>query len=156
MMIKKIFFIFFIFSLINNCGFTPQFSSINNSQIQINLGKYNGDRNLNIILNSQLNKYSNNNSSNVKSFNINYQSQIEKLTISKDETGSPTEFQLIAKVNFEIKFNQELQTLTLSEKFNYKNIDDAFDLKNYETTIINNLSNSILNKLILVLATKFQ
>ena len=155
-MIKKIFFLFFIFSLTNNCGFTPQFSSINNSQIQINLGNYSGDRDLNISLNSQLNKYSNSNSSIVKSFNINYQSQIEKLIISKDGSGNPSEFQIIAKVNFEIKFNQDLQTVSLSEKFNYKNIDDAFDLKNYEKTIINNLSNSILNKLILVLATKFQ
>jgi len=103
-----------------------------------------------------LNKYSNSNSSIVKNFTINYQSQIEKLTNSKDSSGNATEFQLVARVNFQIKFNQELQTVTLSEKFNYKNIDDAFELKNYEKIIINNLSDTIINKLVVVLSTKFK
>jgi len=155
-MIKKKIFLFFIFLFMNNCGFTPQFSNLNNSQIQINLENYSGNRDLNIKLNSHLNKYSNSNSSIVKNFTINYQSQIEKLTNSKDSSGNATEFQLVARVNFQIKFNQELQTVTLSEKFNYKNIDDAFELKNYEKIIINNLSDTIINKLVVVLSTKFK
>ena len=154
-MIKKFLYIFFIFIFLNNCGFTPQFSKKNNSKIQINLINYSGNRDFNIKLNSQLNRYSSSNKSLIKNFSINYISQLEKLIISKDSSGDPTEFQLIVKVNFDIQVNQKSQTITLSEKFNYKNIDDAFELKSYESIIINNLASSILNKLIVTLSAKF-
>lgn len=154
-MIKKFLYIFFIFIFLNNCGFTPQFSKKNNSEIQINLINYSGNRDFNIKLNSQLKRYSNSNKSLIKNFSINYISQLEKSIISKDSSGDPTEFQLIAKVNFDIQIDQKSHSITLSEKFNYKNIDDAFELKNYESIIVNNLASSILNKLIVTLSAKF-
>lgn len=152
-MIKKYLFIFF-FIILNNCGFTPEYSQKNfQSEIIINLESYTGNRDLNLKLNSFLNRYSKNNQTNItdnsfKEFFISYNSDFEKSIILKDASGNPTNYEIIAKIEFNIRFNDRIEIINFIENFNYKKISDDFEEKEYELTIINNFAYSIANKLL--------
>ena len=81
-------------------------------------------------------------------------STFSKEIVSKDTKGSPTEYTLIANVNFEInKLGKEFQ-ISFTEKQNIKNISDLFEQKNYENTIKRNFASSIVKKLNLELIYK--
>lgn len=156
-MLRKFFFILFLSIFLNNCGFSPQFSQNNNLNLLIILDKHDGNKDFNNKFNFLLKKYSNSKREvQLKKFNISYKSQLDKRIISKNSSGNESEYQLIAKVEINIINYLDTKSITYTEKFNYKNVDDTFELKNYENTIINYLANSIISKLVKTLSTNFQ
>ena len=148
-MIKKFIFIPLIIFILSGCGYTPQYSSKNFTNFIIIIEKYNGPNELNNEINTQLKKYEKNTKTNItKIFKLEYSSNIDKNTTSKDITGNSTEYQLLAKIDFIIKNEVEMIELTFQESFKYDKISDQVAENEYEKTILKNMANSLVNRLI--------
>jgi len=149
-MFKKISLIFVILFLMN-CGFTPIHNFQNKNNISIkNLVFNGGDRNLNIFLKRNLERYQNTNSSNA--FIINSNIKYEKNIISKNAKGNATKYELKAVANFKIEYENNITNTSYKEIFTMDHIDDNFENKKYEKSIKENFANSIAKKLILKLS----
>ena len=149
-MFKKISLIFVILFLMN-CGFTPIHNIQNKNDISIkNLVFNGGDRNLNIFLKRNLDRYQNTNSSNA--FIINSNIKYEKNIISKNAKGIATKYELKAVANFKIEYENNITNTSYKEIFTMDHIDDDFENKKYEKSIKENFANSIAKKLILKLS----
>jgi hypothetical protein len=149
-MFKKISLIFILLFLMN-CGFTPIHTIQNSNDIVIkNLVFNDGDRNLNIFLKRNLDRYQNTNSSNA--FIINSNVKYEKNIISKNAKGIATKYELKAIANFKIEYETNITNTSFKEVFNMDHIDDDFENKKYEKSIKENFANSISKKLILKLS----
>jgi hypothetical protein len=149
-MFKKISLIFVLLFLMN-CGFTPIHNIQNKNDISIkNLVFNGGDRNLNIFLKRNLDRYQNTNSSNA--FIINSNIKYEKNIISKNAKGIATKYELKAVANFKIEYENNITNTSYKEIFTMDHIDDDFENKKYEKSIKENFANSIAKKLILKLS----
>lgn len=149
-MFKKISLIFVLLFLMN-CGFTPIHNIQNKNDISIkNLVFNGGDRNLNIFLKRNLDRYQNTNSSNA--FIINSNIKYEKNIISKNAKGNATKYELKAVANFKIEYENNITNTSYKEIFTMDHIDDDFENKKYEKSIKENFANSIAKKLILKLS----
>ena len=149
-MFKKISLIFVLLFLMN-CGFTPLHNIQNKNDISIkNLVFNGGDRNLNIFLKRNLERYQNTNSSNA--FIINSNIKYEKNIISKNAKGIATKYELKAVANFKIEYENNITNTSYKEIFTMDHIDDDFENKKYEKSIKENFANSIAKKLILKLS----
>ena len=149
-MFKKISSIFVLLFLMN-CGFTPIHNIQNKNDISIkNLVFNGGDRNLNIFLKRNLDRYQNTNSSN--GFIINSNIKYEKNIISKNAKGIATKYELKAVANFKIEYENNITNTSYKEIFTMDHIDDDFENKKYEKSIKENFANSIAKKLILKLS----
>ena len=148
-MFKKISLIFVLLFLMN-CGFTPIYNIQNKNDISIkNLVFNGGDRNLNIFLKRNLDRYTDTNSSNA--FIINSNVKYEKNIISKNAKGIATKYELKAIANFKIEYENNITNTSYKEVFTMDHIDDDFENKKYEKSIKENFANSISKKLILKL-----
>jgi len=149
-MFKKISLIFVLLFLMN-CGFTPIHNIQNKNDISIkNLVFNGGDRNLNIFLKRNLDRYKDTNSSNA--FIINSNIKYEKNIISKNAKGIATKYELKAVANFKIEYENNITNTSYKEIFTMDHIDDDFENKKYEKSIKENFANSIAKKLILKLS----
>tara|TARA_B100000401_G_scaffold290421_1_gene198779 strand:- start:157 stop:612 length:456 start_codon:yes stop_codon:yes gene_type:complete len=150
-MIKKIFSLLLIL-LLTNCGFTPLYNDTNKINYKINIIEINGDRVINNILKSEINRISNPESKEV--FNLKINTFYEKIILSKNAKGTASDYQLIAKTNFIIQDLDKTQVLSFEEKQNIKNILDIFEQKNYENSIKEIFASSMIRKLNLELINK--
>ena len=149
-MFKKISLIFVLLFLMN-CGFTPIHNIQNKNDISIkNLVFNDGDRNLNIFLKRNLDRYQNTDSSNA--FIINSNIKYEKNIISKNAKGIATKYELKVVANFKIEYENNITNTSYKEVFTMDHIDDDFENKKYEKSIKENFANSIAKKLILKLS----
>ena len=136
-------FIFFVTS----CGFKPIYSSkdlnFNISKIEL-LDKTKISRNIKNNLNIYKQNISSNNLytikiNSTKSININ----------SKDTKGDPSNFEMIITSNITILNGEKiLKNKVFNENFSYKNASNKFDLKQYEKSIEENLTNKIIENII--------
>ena len=146
-MIKKnILHIILIFFL-TSCGFTPIYLKNTNVNFSIEQVTYEGDRDLNNFLKTNLNHYKNKNSNN--KINIEVNSVYKKIILSKDGTGEVTNYQLEAEVIFLIKPSNK--KIRMTEKKIMDSMSDKLEEDRYERTIKQNFASSISNKLSLEL-----
>jgi hypothetical protein len=76
-------------------------------------------------------------------------SDYEKKIISKNSSGTPTEYELIIIVTFEIKNNDGLVAKKIfEEKINMESLDSKFEEKNFERLQKQNFATIISTKLI--------
>ena len=145
-MIKKnILYISLIFFL-TNCGFTPIYLKNTNVNFSIEQVTYEGDRDLNNFLKTNLNQYKNKNANKI---NIEVNSIYRKVILSKDGKGEVTNYQLEAEVLFLIEPSNK--KIKITEKKIMDSMDDKFEEARYERTIKQNFASSISNKLSLEL-----
>ena len=80
--------------------------------------------------------------------NSNYQ----KITVAKDLTGNATDLKLIASIDVVFSLNDgsknQEKRVSFLESIIIKKNDNTFDQKNYERSVLNNLSQLLLNKLV--------
>ena len=143
-MIKKTFILFLILSL-THCGFSPVYNSNVKSDYEIIISKISGDKYINNFINNNIKSISDINSKN--KYNLSIDTKYQKLIISKDSKGSPTEYELSVACTISIENNNQTKTISINEKQNIKNISDIFELKNYENSIKENFANTIMRKL---------
>ena len=110
-----------------------------------------GEQFINNIIRDEIFKSSNKNSKEI--LKINFNTVYEKIILSNDTKGSPSEFQVIAKTTFEIIYDNKIIKNDFNEKQILKNTSDFFGQKNYEENIKQNFANSIARKFNLRLLT---
>ncbi len=145
---KKIIIIIILFFL-SSCGYSPIYKNSKSSDLMIIITDLKGNKEMNNLIKNQLELYSNKNSNN--KFYININTFIDKIIISRTTGGAASDYQLYLKTNFEINHNKKTQKIVFEERFNFKNISDSFEQRNYENTIKNNFASSLRKKLILKL-----
>ena len=149
-MIRKFIIIFFILTLYG-CGFNPIYNVSNEIKYKILVNEMTGDQFINSIIRDEIFKSSNKNSKEI--LKINFNTSYEKIILSNDSKGSPSEFQVIAKTTFEIIYDNKIIKNDFNEKQILKNTSDFFGQKNYEENIKQNFANSIARKFNLRLLT---
>ena len=144
-MIKKFYLFFFIIITTNSCGFSPIFSGM--ADFQIKELKLEGDSSLNNFINMNLSRYSNLETD--RKYNIFVKTKYEKNVLSKNAAGSPTDYELIAIVNFEVKTNDKLiKAFNYEKKFNMESMTSKFEERKFEKIQKQNFADIISNEFI--------
>ena len=147
---KIILIVFFI--ILNGCGYQAV-NKTDNSNYTISNYKFFGDAQVNKILRRDFDKYKDNND-NFDKFNIIVKSEQIKSNNSKERSGEATSLTLEILIDVEItNNNNELKKLSLKENTNYNNLDNKFELKQFEKIIINDLANKLIDKIHSTLST---
>ena len=142
-MIKiKIIFISLIF-LLANCGFSPIYVKNTNNNFSIENVIYNGDRELNNFLKTNLNQYKNEGAN--KKVYIEAISKYEKIILTKNTVGKVTNYKLTAIVTFLIKSTD--RKINIFEERVINTIDDKFEEARKEKAIKQSFASSISKKL---------
>ena len=149
-MTRKFIIIFFILTLYG-CGFNPIYNVSNEIKYKILVNEMTGDQFINNIIRDEIFKSSNKNSKEI--LKINFNTAYEKIILSNDTKGSPSEFQVIAKTTFEIIYDDKIIKNDFNEKQILKNTSDFFGQRNYEENIKQNFARSIARKFNLRLLT---
>ena len=139
-MIKKISILFLLTFLLNNCDYKPIYSDSSRDNFSIEELNFNGDIEINNLLNKKLKRYQNKNS--IRKFDVDINSAYEKISQSKDLTGKTTDYKVIVKITFQIN---ESKTLILQEDFLMKNLTNEFEENKYEKTKIESSIDIIIN-----------
>ena len=147
-MIKKITFLLIIIFITSSCGFTPIYSNKNINNIFIENLSFEGDRTLNNYLKSNLSRYKNEKSS--KKISLKVLTEYQKITLSKDSTGTINKYGLVAKVTFTILSKN--QKLVFTQEKIMENMNNKADEKNFENSTKQTFANIMVDKLILELA----
>ena len=142
---KKIFLLLSII-FIYNCGYTPLYLA-GKSDLNLNLKEIKGDFELNTYIKNDFKIASNVNSLNV--FDINAETKIDKIILTKDATGDATDY----KLDFSVKFIivSENKVVSYNESFKIKKSNQKFEQSNYEREIKRNFSEIVKDKLVLYL-----
>ena len=149
---KKIIVILIALFILNNCGYSPIYSSKNNNFYIKEISQKNKNKLDSKIINN-IKKFSNKDSENRIELKISSEKKIDIIT--KDKKGDPSKFQMTILLNINIlkKKNYEInKTKTFSENFNYNNNKNKFSLKQYEKEIENILIKKIVDKFIIYLS----
>ena len=147
-MIKKIIIPFILFLVLNSCGYSPIYST-KYQDFKIDNINFKGERKINEILKKRIISYTKITSAeNVYDVTIN--SNLQKNIDSKDKKGNPAQFSLRINVDLIIvdKFDKTLQ-INFNEKNSYNNKDKKFELKIYENSLIQNMSEKIHSDIII-------
>ena len=148
---KKLIFVVIALFMLNNCGYSPIYSSKNNN-FYIDISQKDRSK-LNSKIENNIKKFSNQNSENTIQLEISSNKKIN--TISKDKKGDPSRFNMTISLTINIlnKNNYEInKTKSFTEKFDYNNNSNKFSLKQYEKDIEDNLINKIIERSIIYLA----
>lgn len=149
-MIKKIFLLILIMFGLSSCGYTPMLSQNNNFNFNVVDLELIGNNTINNFLEKKLKQYSN--KSNNKKYTILIYSDFKKISVAKDSTGNVTNLKLISNIDvtysLDNKSENQEKKISFSESIIIKKNDNTFEQKNYERSVLNNLSQLLLNKLI--------
>ena len=146
-MIKKFTFLLVAFFITTNCGFTPIYSNKNINNISIEQLSFEGDRTLNNYLKSNLSRYKN--KSLDRKISLKVLTDYQKITLSKDSTGTINKYGLVAKVTFTVLSNN--QTIVFTQEKIMENMNSKADERDFEISTKQTFSNIIVDKLILEL-----
>ena len=149
-MIKNNIFFFLIFLFLNQCGYETIYS---NKNIKFNIKEIKIENNLNIgrQIKNRLEIFSSDIPGNV-SYILKINSYFDKTTASKDKQGNPKTFNLSVIVNVTFIDNKNIErNKSFVENINYNNDENKFSLKQYENSLIENLTEKIIDNLLIFL-----
>ena len=149
-MIKKITIYFIAIIFLSSCGFKPIYS---NNEVNFYLSKIevSGEKSINNQITSSLKTYKNKKNKDNKFF-INVISTNEKKIVAKDSKGNASSFKLTINSQIIVVKNDKVEkSKKFSEDFIYNNRNKKFELKQYEKNIQENLTNKIIENIILYL-----
>lgn len=145
---KKIL-IILIFTL-TSCGYQPLYSNKNSNKIIFKKIELIGDRNINnrIISGTFINQ-NNDQYTHEKIILKNTKNIVET---SRDAKGQPDTYKMTITLNILIENKQNnIREIIITEDFSYKNLENKFDLSEYETNVQNDLLKKISDELIIYL-----
>lgn len=126
--------------MLNNCGYSPIYSS-KNIELSINSIEFEKNKLNNKIV--KILKSLSNDNIDLKS-DVKIETIKSKNVLSRSKTGNPEILELTIQLNIEI--NNDKYEIEQSQ--NYKNIENKFELNQQEDLIENNLIEKIISKLI--------
>jgi len=150
-MIKKIFSSLSVLMILVGCGYQPIYSS-KNLNFNINQLELKGDIDLNRQIRDRLSNFQSNKSDQSVKYNIKINTTSNRTISTKDAKGNPTLYALTVTINLSYSTLGETEKdKSFSESIGYQNNDNKFDLKRYENTLKKNLTNTIIEDIILFL-----
>ena len=155
MMIKKFLILIVTTLSLASCGYGPIYSDKNTMDFEITSFKIEGDTEVNNIVQNKLGKYLDNNSE--KKYIISIRTDYQKEVATKDATGKATNFKLIVNLTLnyttsELENNRVERVINFSESQMIKRDQNNYDQTNYENILIRNMSELLINRVILQLA----
>lgn len=145
---KKIFILIIFF--LSSCGYQPLYTNKNSKDFIFAEITLVGDLKINKKIISSLNIKKN--TENYKFEKIILTNKKEIIETSKNSKGQVDSYKMNLTIGLIIEDkNNVLTEKTLSDTFAYKNLDNKFDLSQYENQIENNLLNKITQELIFYL-----
>ena len=146
---NKIFFLT-IFIFLSQCGYQTIYSN-KNSNFNIVEIKIINDQNIGRQIKNRLSVLSNANK-NSDNYYLEIDSKFEKTTASKDKQGNPNTFNIIVSVRLTLSNNKNIkETKVFSESISYDNSENKFSLKRYENSLKENLTDRIVDNLLIYL-----
>jgi hypothetical protein len=145
---KKYFFLIYLAAIIllNGCGYEPVYSSKN---FLFKIDKITHDKNkINNQIVRSLKSISNNKTKNLLIIELN--SNKEKKIVSKDKAGNPQIFELLISINIKIEDKQK----KFESKQVYNNIENKFELNEYELEIEAQIINKLIDDIIIYLSSQ--
>ena len=149
-MIKNNIFFFLIFLFLTQCGYETIYS---NKNTKFNIKEIKIENNLDIgrQIKNRLEIFSSD-SPNNKSYILEINSYFDKTTASKDKQGNPKTFNMNVTVNVTFIDNENIErNKSFEENINYNNDENKFSLKKYENSLIENLTDKIVDNLLIFL-----
>ena len=146
---KKIFINLFILIFLSNCGFSPIYMKTEMSNYNVEIINVKGDRLINNLISSQLNRSEDKSSGN--KINIDITTNYKKLINSKDATGAAASYELTVTSEIKVNSNDGSKNFIFNERFIMDKNENLLDEKNYETTIKQSFASLIAGKIILEL-----
>ena len=137
--------IFSYLTLLQSCGYKTIYSS-NNLQFKINKIEY-SENNLNNQIVKIIKSFSNSEAS--TSYNLEIKTKKEKRVVSKNSKGDPEtyEIRIITEINIYNENNN--YTKSFNSQAKYKNNENKFKLKQYETEIEKQIIEKIVEQILL-------
>jgi len=146
---KKIF-LFISFFLLISCGYQPIFSSKDSNFLIKEINFDTSDKISSKIKNGLNYLTSVEEYTKIYILKLNSKKTIE--TTSKDKKGNSLSYKSTIKTNLKIFSNNQLiEEANISKSFNYQNISNKFNLKEYEKIIEKNLIDKITEDITLIL-----
>ena len=146
---RKIIIIVIASLILNNCGYTPIYSSKEKNFYIEKISQKNTSK-LNSKIVNNLKIFSNKNSKNIIKIGIDSVKKIK--TTQKDDKGDPSRFQMTIVLNMSIITENHNKTKSFSSNFNYNNDENKFSLKQYEKEIEDTLIGKIVEKSVIYLS----
>ncbi len=140
---------FFLFLFLTSCGYSSVYKNNDSKNLFLEIKEMAGNKEINNLIKNELELYTAKNSEN--KFLISLDTDYSKSIISKNSTGTASNFELLLIAKFDVKHKEKNNSFILQESFNIKNLSDSFEQKNYENNIKKNFASSIRKKLILKL-----
>ena len=153
-MIKKFLILIVTTLSLTSCGYGPIYSDKNTMDFEITSFKIEGDTEVNNIVQNKLGKYLDNNSE--KKYIISIRTDYQKEVATKNATGKATNFKLIVNLTLnyttsELENNRVERVINFSESQMIKRDQNNYDQTNYENILIRNMSELLINRVILQL-----
>ena len=147
---KKYIYIILLPLIFLSCDYKPIYSNKNNYNFVIEKIDFDGDREINNLINKKLKKFQN--KENEKKISISTISSYEKISQSKDLSGKTTNYLVIINVFFEIKKENKLEKISFKEEFLIKNFSNKFEENNLEKIKKENLIDLVISRLVIQLS----
>jgi hypothetical protein len=151
MLWKKI--ILLLLFLLSSCGYEATYSKKNSTNYDFTVSdlSFVGDRVVNLKIKEKLKNYAQDKKE--KDFILKISSTSEKVILSKNTASDATSFKNSISISVEVLMNNKFKSnFVILESFNYNNISNKFNLKQYEKNIKNNLAEAASDKLIFKLS----
>ena len=134
---------FLLIFFVSACSYKPIYSGMDYS-FKIGETIFNGERQINNIIQNRFNLIKEIKGSNQKIYNLQVDTVKRKLIVSNDSKGDPLKFELIVTTNYKIFQDSELLLIKQIEKNNiYNNDTDKFKVQQNEKIILENMADKI-------------
>jgi hypothetical protein len=152
---KKKIFTFLLFLFLSSCGYEATYSLKNRAIYAFSISELvlTGDRQINLKIKQMLNPYKNPKIKEEKNFVLNIFSSSEKNITTKDTAGDAVKFKNEITMDVQVFLNGEFKSnFVIKEDFTYDNNSNTSELRTYENQIKNNLTETIVDKILFKLA----
>ena len=134
--------------MVISCGYSPIFTQ-KNYNFEIDDVIFNGEKEINKIIENRLNIIQKNKGVSKKKYNLNIYSEKKRNIVSKDSKGDPLKYEMIITIEYKISNNGEMLLEREIKKGNiYNNDNDLFELEQSEKIIIENISGNLSDNII--------
>ena len=146
---KNITIIILTLIFLSHCGYTTVYKNQKSIDFGVNITEITGDSEINNLIKNEIKLYSNNDSQRIYNTKIN--SDYRKKVLTKNTSGSITDYNLSVTSSFKIELKNVNKTFRFEENISIKNQSDTFQQKIYEKNIKRNFASSIRKKLVLAI-----
>ena len=147
---KKFIHLFLFFLFLQSCGYSPIYSVQNKTNFKFNIVEINGSNEMNDKFNIQIKRFSNETS--INEINLKISTFYKKNILSKNKKGEATKFLIKKTINFEVTNPEYKKNYSFNNETTINNINDKFELNNYENSIIENFISSKIEEFVLKLS----